>query len=601
MGITVAYQGGGVCAAPRVLTEASRRERVLSGARLWMALCALIALRFDRGVAGSYAPAAHISLLLYIAHSLITLILVRVYQERRPSLLLIIHAGDVLWPALISLFTGGPNSPFFLLFAFALLASAYRWNLRETLATSLASVLVFLSETAFITSSSGSRLHLMHGQFHIDAFITQIMCLLMFGGLLGYLAESEKGLQSETVAVRSVLHNADPEASIVETLESVLRAMLGLFGGERILLALSDLATGRAFTWEYRDAEAGEGSFHFAELEAHQRDQYFFSVPGKSWCLQPSQRGEEFRLLALDDEGSRLRKASCALPKSLFSEHPFRSLLGATFHLGNEWSGRVLLFDLRRKTNLESDLRFFQELLGEVAPAIHSIYLLRRLRAHSRAIERARVARDLHDGVIQSMIALEMQVEVLRRQCAGMSDTAGTIENVRNLLRQEIGNLREMMQQLRLDDTSPPQILPCIAEIVDNFQRETGINASFASGLKTETLPPRISREVTQIIREALANVRKHSGARNVQVRLAAEADLWRLVIEDDGRGFEFSGRLSQAELNAAHKGPRVIKERVHSIKGELAIESRPSQGARLEIRFAPKGSWIVPGIPSTY
>jgi signal transduction histidine kinase len=57
-------------------------------------------------------------------------------------------------------------------------------------------------------------------------------------------------------------------------------------------------------------------------------------------------------------------------------------------------------------------------------------------------------------------------------------------------------------------------------------------------------------------------------------------------VVDDDGRGFDFSGRLSQEELDAARKGPVIIKERVRAIGGELSIESAPGRGARLEITF---------------
>ena len=62
-----------------------------------------------------------------------------------------------------------------------------------------------------------------------------------------------------------------------------------------------------------------------------------------------------------------------------------------------------------------------------------------------------------------------------------------------------------------------------------------------------------------------------------------------RLVIEDDGKGFPFSGRLSQVELDALGKGPLVIKERVRVIAGELTIESNPGQGSRLEISVPQK------------
>jgi len=79
-------------------------------------------------------------------------------------------------------------------------------------------------------------------------------------------------------------------------------------------------------------------------------------------------------------------------------------------------------------------------------------------------------------------------------------------------------------------------------------------------------------------------NIRKHSGAHTVVVRFGRENGSWKLLVEDDGRGFGFTGRRSLEELEAASIGPRVIRERVRSVGGELAVESIPGWGARLEI-----------------
>ena len=102
-------------------------------------------------------------------------------------------------------------------------------------------------------------------------------------------------------------------------------------------------------------------------------------------------------------------------------------------------------------------------------------------------------------------------------------------------------------------------------------------------------MSPRVGRELARIVQEALVNIRKHSDARNVLVRFAHGKGDWKLLIEDDGHGFDFSGRLSFAELNSARKGPAIIKERLRSIQGELAIESQPGRGARLEITLPQK------------
>jgi two-component system, NarL family, sensor histidine kinase DegS len=89
---------------------------------------------------------------------------------------------------------------------------------------------------------------------------------------------------------------------------------------------------------------------------------------------------------------------------------------------------------------------------------------------------------------------------------------------------------------------------------------------------------------LARIVQEALVNVRKHSGAKQVLVHLLQSSGQWELIIEDDGAGFPFSGRVSQSELDSAGRAPAIIRERVRLIQGELTIESKPGRGARVEI-----------------
>ncbi|MGH9344417.1 MAG: sensor histidine kinase [Terriglobia bacterium] len=590
MGIPLALRSAPF-GAPFTLFEVRHRERVLCGARIVVALCSVIALHFDPSLAGNYTLTAHLLLFLYLTYSLATLLLVRIYHDCGPGFLLLVHAADVLWPALIALYTAGPSSPFLVLFAVPLVAAAFRWGLRETLGTALASVLILLSEAAFVTSAWGRPFDLLRGQFRFSEFAMEIIGVLVLGGALGHLAEREKKLRGEVLAVKTIVQKTDPEADINETIEGILSGTLRLFSADRAVLAVRNLGAPKALLWSGKNLTGGRGAFRFGEIAADEMARYLFPMPGQSWYLQKTQRGDRYQLLALDGEGRRLEKVSCALPSGLFSENPFRTMLATTFTLGREWSGRVFLFDLQNSARLTADLHFFRELIEEAAPAVHGVYLLQRSRSRARAIERAHVARDLHDGVIQSLIALEMRVDGLRRQAIGVSpDAAEKLESVRGFLREEVINLRELMQQLQLDDIAPHQLGTYVSGMLNKFQRETGIDASFAPEADTALFSPRVSREVAKIVHEALTNVRKHSGAHHVRVGLESENLRWKLVIEDDGKGFEFSGRFSQADLEKARKGPRVIEERVRAIKGELAIESRPSQGARLEIRFGSKG-----------
>ena len=91
------------------------------------------------------------------------------------------------------------------------------------------------------------------------------------------------------------------------------------------------------------------------------------------------------------------------------------------------------------------------------------------------------------------------------------------------------------------------------------------------------------------MVQEALANVRKHSDATRVLVRLTPCRDAWQLAIDDNGRGFDFEGTLDHEALDAQRRGPVIIKERVRSIGGHLTIHSQPGFGARLNISIPRK------------
>jgi two-component system, NarL family, nitrate/nitrite sensor histidine kinase NarX len=198
----------------------------------------------------------------------------------------------------------------------------------------------------------------------------------------------------------------------------------------------------------------------------------------------------------------------------------------------------------------------------------------------------------LHDGAIQALIATEMEVDVLRREAArpvSAVSVPSRLERIQEMLREQVFSLRTLMQQLRPLDVGPEQLLDYLADVVERFRRDTGISAQFVCGLEEVELPPRVCRELVRILQEALVNVRKHSGAGNVLVRLGIREGKWTLNVEDDGHGLPFTGRRSLAELDAERQGPQIIKERVRALGGDLHLESQPGQGCRLEISLPQK------------
>jgi signal transduction histidine kinase len=342
----------------------------------------------------------------------------------------------------------------------------------------------------------------------------------------------------------------------------------------------------------------GETSFRWLEPTADDREIYLQeSLVGACYGERAGQSDNgNFQLIALDEKGARLLDASSQVLAAIAHRHSFNRAIMISFAFGHDWHGRMYLLDPALTGETEEELQFLMELIRQVGPAVYNVLLLRRLRLRAGAIERARFARELHDGAIQSLIAVEMQVDVLRRQSSNKPDVVGAeLGRIQGLLREEVLKLRELMQQMKTLDVDAKRLLGLIHDTVERFQRETGISARFLSELSELDMPQPICREVARIVQEALVNVRKHSQARQVLVRLGSRNGGWRVEIEDNGRGFPFVGRYSHSQLDEINKGPLVIKERVRLIEGELTIESTPGQGSKLEITV-PRRQGVLHG-----
>jgi signal transduction histidine kinase len=558
-------------------------ERILAAARVVLAVSSFFALLFSSAPTFQYDDLVHFLLLLYSGHALALLVLVEVRKEVSSRFVRVVHASDVLWPAVISLFTNGLASPFFLYFIFALLAAAFRWGMGEALLTMVAALAIILGEALAMTYPPLAAN--IAGAVTLDTLVLRIVYVVTFAALFGYLAESEKRRQAEASSISHVAAMARVDAGMKRTLQATLQEVLRLFDGRALWLVASE-GIHRSNLWRVEKlADTGEVVFTGRPLQDFEADAYALEMPeggaGASW-----QENQSVSTDVVDGEGAPLRSARCHLPSSFVGQPPFQRLLTSMVSFPPHILGRLFLFEPRLGGSPKTQLRFLQQLTTRVAPGVYNVYLLRRLRSRAAAVERARMARELHDGVVQSLHALAFRLYALRTAAGVDPKQREELLELQELVQSETGVLRSLIHQLKPLDFDPRHLVEFLTALIERFRDDTGIAAKFVCDIGDLALPSATCRELAGIVQEALANVLKHSGAEKVLVRLGSQQVDWILTIEDDGRGFEFSGRLSQAELEKMRRGPLVIRERVRAIGGELTIDSKPGQGTRLEIRF---------------
>jgi signal transduction histidine kinase len=590
--------------APFGPEEIRRTERWLATARVFLAISALVAVWLDP--AGVKSVWAYALLAFYILQGTAIIFLLRSRQQSTPSFRFLVHGADVVWPAVISLFTTGQSSPFFLFFLFVIAAAAYRWGLWETVATAISSVSLLWLESFALRLGRIEQLNLWLRAHHlplvrVDAadfepkhLFMRSVYLIVMGLLLGYLAEQQKRLRAEKDVAARLLGLVRMDAGLGGALSEIVAQLLRMYGSRKALVASRESGNPRVSVGilelkngmtqlQWMDSGLSGSETYLGESAAG-------TCYAKSWLGNP-----EFDAVGLDAEGALVRNLDTGFLKRFAETQAFQHLIAVSFSFGPELSGRLFLMEPALSSSVQEELHFLQDLARQVGPAVYNLYLLRRLRRRAGALERARLSRELHDGAVQSLIGVEMQMDVLRRNYPGAEAMGGELDRIQKLLREEVLKLRELMQQMKSADIDARKLPAFLRDAVQRFQRETGIAAGFFMDDGDLLLPPPVCRELARIAQEALVNVRKHSGAKQVLIQLLERGGSWELVIEDDGGGFPFAGRVSQSELDSAGRAPAIIRERVRLIHGELTIESKPGQGARVEV-LVPQKPQVVSG-----
>lgn len=539
------------------------QERVLARARLILVVASFAAIYVDPTRPLRYAVAAYVLLVAYVVVSALLLIAVGQLQSLPARLPLIFHILDAIWLAALTSLTGASSSPLFPFFTFIVLAAAMRWGYRETLATTFALVWVILVETLVLILGRGIA---PESLFELNLFLVRVTYMAITGVLLAFLSSHQKQLQTESSLVARVLSRLRSETTLDAALDTTAEELIKALGARGVAIAVRELLSGQAVLWTL---QRGQPLIERTALSPAEADDYLAKAP-TAFVLR-RRRSQKMVITAV------LKGSVGSIPTTISPGQTFSTALVATAAYEDHWFGRVFVYDPARSGKTVETLGLLARVVEFTAPALHSIFLIRRLRSRSEASERARLARELHDTSVQSLIGLEMQIVALSRR-TNDATLRNAIDSVHARLQFEIRALRNLMAHLQKGTVGSHSITERITELLAQFQVDTGIRARLLASAAVAA-PPRMTQELMRVVEAALSNVRRHSGASQVDVTLERAGDGWLLVIEDDG----MAGREGGKQPTTA---PWSIRERVTALGGQLVVEPGSEVGVRVEIKL---------------
>jgi PAS domain S-box-containing protein len=246
----------------------------------------------------------------------------------------------------------------------------------------------------------------------------------------------------------------------------------------------------------------------------------------------------------------------------------------------------------------QDDLRLLTALAAPVAAAIENARLFEEVRtgheqlqALSRRlvevqeVERAYVARELHDETGQALSSLLLGMSLLEQETDCPEEVKDRVVQMEATIDKMLENLHRLAMHLRPATLDHLGLVAALEQYVETLEQQHGITARFETvGLGDERLPPEVETALYRIVQEALTNVLRHAQATRVDVLLERRGDQVVTIVEDDGIGFD-----PEAAKESERLGLFGMRERAHMLGGKLVIESAAGTGTAVfvEVPYA--------------
>jgi len=250
---------------------------------------------------------------------------------------------------------------------------------------------------------------------------------------------------------------------------------------------------------------------------------------------------------------------------------PMTTLLGVPVRLKNRIIGNLYLTDkIDAQEFSDDDQRLVELFAAHAGVAIENARLHEAVQYLAIVDERERIGKDLHDGIIQSLYAISLSLEDVPELMADdANEAAGRVDRAIDNLNAAIADLRQFVVGLRPEHVDRTDFIGLLAMLADQVRRDGVIAVDLDLPAERVDLPAHTRGEVLQIAREALSNTARHAGASTARVSLRREDHALRLVLSDDGSGFDRS-----VAAPVGHHGLANMRDRAEALGGSLDLES---------------------------
>lgn len=525
--------------------------------RLALALSVLVAAIIDRAELSGFVSLTYATLILYSIYSapLYFLALRQTFKSPEPLTPWI----DAAWYCLLVGLSGGATSTFFLLFFFAIIEASFRCGAKIGRRMTNVSALLF----AMISLATARSVL----TFELNHFLMRLIYLLVFGYMIAYWGGAEIKLKRRLKLLREINTLSNPRFGVEQTLHSLMEKLRLHYEADACVLLLYDRKING-----YRISRIAHSKLEKeirAEKVPKELADQFLTLPSELaviYNIKPRlwKRGG-LSYCAVDvvthkrspDGLHESKMLAVALDAESFVSLP-------VFNKGRS-EGRLYLTGPLGKFE-QSDVEFLLQIVEQVAPMLENIRFLSQLASGAAERERKKIARDLHDTVIQPYIGLQYKVAAIHNKLTTGKDVTHDVEKLLDVTVNETNGLREYVYGLKDTDGDKELFLAAVNRYIKQFQENYGIAVEVDSDSDLQ-INDQLGAELIQMVHEGLSNVRKHTESLTSRISFKNCRDHLVVTIQNE----------SPAGLEIVSKPftPISLTERAEALGGQVELEQR--------------------------
>jgi len=515
--------------------------------------------------------AFHILAALYTAYSALRFIFSG--HQVQPLRSKIPYWSDVSWATL--LIAVGDDSSSAMLFLFPIVLIAFQRGFMVSLRLTLIAVMLLVT-VSFVKAHLRADL-----QLQLIEIILPPLYLLVFGYVMASWGGRELAAKRRLVLLKDIINLSNPRFGIDRTIGSMLEKLCAFHNARACLLIVTDPASNEHLLrrTDRRDPERASVAESIPTeigqllLEPPLEQTIIYHGAVRAWeCW----RFPKATYSVFDAHQGWHIAAAHAMNEALITVLDAECFVSVPLHYPNNSTGRLYLTAARRHAFSCVDAGFLRHVIEQMIPAIENIRLVDQLASSAAEEERHRLARDIHDTVIQPYIGFQLALAAVSQKLrVSTSDITNDIAQLIVITEQGITALRRYMQWLAGNGKRESALLGAVWRFVATFTETThiAVQVEAASDLY---INDRLAAEVFQMVVEGLSNIRRHTDATCATIGLACQHNCLILRIVNNGADASTPVRFT----------PQSIAGRAAALGGQVRVEQVTGAGTRVIIEI---------------